>query len=69
MNQSPDPFDKELSAERVKATKKQANKWFVVLLVSGLIIGAIASIVIVKVLDNFGLTDQPDRPFFEQIQE
>jgi hypothetical protein len=33
------------------------------------VIGAVASVALVKVLDTFGLTDKPEQPFMEQIQE
>lgn len=69
MTPPPNYDETQLSSERVEATKKQARKWFIILIVIGLVIGAIASIGVVKFLDAFGLTDTPDQPFMEQIEQ
>jgi hypothetical protein len=69
MTQPPDYDETELSPERIKATKKQARKWFIILVTVGLIIGALASVAVVTVLDTFGLTDKPEQPFMEQMQK
>jgi len=60
---------RNLSQERIEATKKQAKKWFITLIVVGLVIGGLVSIGVVALLDQFGLTDKPDQPFIEQIQQ
>lgn len=68
MTPLPQQNEKQLSPERITATKRQARKWFIVLIAVGLVMGAVASVALVKVLDTFGLTDKPERPFMEQIQ-
>jgi hypothetical protein len=69
MTQPPKRDETKLSPERIAATKKQARKWFIILIIVGVVIGAVASVALVKVLDTFGLTDKPEQPFMEQIQE
>lgn len=66
MNQPPNGSS---SNERIEAAKKQAKKWFLILITIGLILGALLSIGVVKILNELGLTEKPNRPFIEQIQQ
>lgn len=49
-----------ISIQRKIAVQKQARKWFLILLASGLVLGAIISFGVVKFMEKFGLTDEPD---------
>lgn len=70
---SPLPNDSEgysgLSAAREEAAKRQARKWFVILLTIGLVLGGILSVGVVKILNHFGLTAKPERTLPTQPQE
>ncbi len=50
------------STDRIEAAKKQASRWFVILLTVGLILGAILSVGLVKLLNQLGLTEKPNSP-------
>jgi hypothetical protein len=47
--------------------KREFQKLFIILLTIGLIIGAAVSVVLIKVMTQFGLTDKT--PQFERIQK
>lgn len=51
-----------LSTARAEAAKKQARKWFAILLTIGLVLGVGMAIGVVKILNQLGLTPQSDRP-------
>ena len=51
-----------LSQERIDAAKKQARRWFLILLSFGLVLGGLVAIGVVKILNNLGLTARPDHP-------
>jgi len=68
-NYSVKPDFSDLSPERQKAARKRANRLFIVLLVSGLVLGSILSIGLVKLLNKFGLAAKPNHPpHFEQLK-
>lgn len=48
-----------ISIQRKIAVQKQARKWFLILLASGLVLGAIIAFGIVQIMHKFGLTDKP----------
>lgn len=50
-----------LSTARTKAVKKQALKWFIILLSIGLVLGGVMSVGVVKLLNQLGLTQKPQR--------
>ncbi|MFM7577322.1 MAG: hypothetical protein ACKO5Q_10345 [Microcystaceae cyanobacterium] len=52
----------DLSPERKEAAQKQARKWFLILLTSGLLMGLIVALGIVQLLQKFGLAAKPDHP-------
>lgn len=58
----------ELNADRVQRARKAAKRFYLILLVIGLVVGALVSVAVVALLNRFGLTDSPDRPLLEQIQ-
>lgn len=47
--------------------KREFQKLFIILLTTGLIIGGIVSVVIIKTMSKFGLTEKT--PQFERIQK
>jgi hypothetical protein len=49
----------DIPAERRIAATQQAKKWFLILLVSGLLIGGITAIAIAQIMKKLGLADQP----------
>jgi hypothetical protein len=51
-----------LDPARERQAKKQASKWFLVLLITGLILGAISAFFVVKILEDLGLTSRPEQP-------
>ena len=51
-----------MSSEREKLAKRQAAKWFIVLLVVGLALGGLLAVGVVQVLGRFGLDTKPDHP-------
>lgn len=51
-----------LSQQRIDAAKKQARRWFLILLSFGLVLGGLMAVGIVKILNNLGLTAKPDHP-------
>ena len=51
-----------MSSEREKIAKRQATKWFVVLLGIGLALGGLLAVGVVQVLGRFGLDAKPDHP-------
>ncbi|MEL4894655.1 hypothetical protein [Crocosphaera sp. Alani8] len=53
--------------ERQKKAVNQAKKVFIILLASGLSIGVIVSVGVVKLMDYFGLTDKTNQ--MEVIRE
>ena len=54
---------------REEAAKNQARRWFAILLTVGLVLGGATSIGVVKVLNELGLTEKPDRPFLDRLRE
>lgn len=59
-----------LSPLRVQAAKRQARRWFLILLAIGLILGGLMAVGVVQVLNRLGLTAKPDQPFrIEQPQK
>ncbi len=52
----------DIAPERRKSALKEANKFFLILLISGLILGGILSFGLVKILDKLGLTEKPNHP-------
>lgn len=50
-----------LSPATTKAAKKQARKLFAILLSIGLILGGVLSVGVVKLLNELGLTQKPQR--------
>jgi|GEM_PF-2985623 len=60
----------DIPFERRKLAQKRATKLFLVLLVSGLVIGVILSFGLVQIIHKFGLADKPNHPFrFEQYKQ
>jgi hypothetical protein len=59
---SPDPAKNQLSLARQQQAKRQANKWFLILLGCGLILGTLLAFGVVKLLQEFGLTTKPNHP-------
>jgi hypothetical protein len=51
-----------MSSEREKIAKRQATKWFFVLLIVGLALGGLLAVGVVQVLGRFGLDAKPDHP-------
>lgn len=51
----------QLSPARIKAAKRQARKWFAILLTIGLVLGAGLAFGVVKLLNKLGLTEKPNR--------
>jgi hypothetical protein len=51
-----------LDPARERQAKKQASKWFLILLITGLLLGAISAFFVVKVLQDLGLTSRPEQP-------
>ncbi|GFE67639.1 hypothetical protein [Chroococcus sp. FPU101] len=60
-NPSQNELDLELSPARVKAAKRQARKWFAILLIIGLVLGAGLAFGVVKLINKLGLTEKPNR--------
>ncbi|BFM41018.1 hypothetical protein [Synechocystis sp. LKSZ1] len=59
---SPDAPENRLSLARQQRAKQQANKWFLILLGCGLILGVLLAFGVVKLLQDFGLTTKPNHP-------
>jgi hypothetical protein len=49
----------DMPSERRIAATQQAKKWFIILLVSGLLIGGVTAIAIAQLMKKLGLADQP----------
>jgi hypothetical protein len=60
-NLAQNELDLDLSPARVKAAKRQARKWFAILLTIGLVLGAGLAFGVVKLLNKLGLTEKPNR--------
>lgn len=60
-NPSQNELELGLSPARVKAVKRQARKWFAILLAIGLVLGAGLAFGVVKILNELGLTEKPNR--------
>jgi hypothetical protein len=52
----------DIPSERRKLALKQANRFFLVLLVSGLVIGGVLAFGLVKIINKLGLADKPNHP-------
>lgn len=67
LNYSPSNPDlgNNLSPEQTEAVKKKARRWFLILLIVGLSLGGLLSIGVVKILNELGLTDRPERPILK----
>lgn len=52
------PEESRRLAERERQVKNQANRWFLILLVVGLVLGGATAWIVVKVLGDLGLTRQ-----------
>lgn len=64
-NNNDDYFDED---EKVSPeNKRKMQRLFIILLSIGLVFGIIASVVVVKVLNHFGMTDKT--PQFEHIKK
>ncbi|PSF35217.1 hypothetical protein C7H19_17645 [Aphanothece hegewaldii CCALA 016] len=50
-----------METARTKAVKRQALNVFAILVAIGLVLGAIMSIGVVKLINKLGLTEKPDR--------
>ena len=48
------PYERRLEAQ------KQARNWFLILMVSGLLIGVVVAFGVVQLLTKFGLDNKPD---------
>ncbi|PSB14519.1 hypothetical protein C7B76_16035 [filamentous cyanobacterium CCP2] len=48
---------KPLDEERVRAVKRQAKRFYIILVVTGLAIGLVASVGVVAVIQRLGLTE------------
>ncbi|WP_245927608.1 hypothetical protein [Aphanothece hegewaldii] len=55
------PEDFGIETARTKAVKRQALNVFAILVAIGLVLGAIMSIGVVKLINKLGLTEKPDR--------
>lgn len=53
--------DYGLPSDRVKAAKKQARKWFAILLTIGLVVGGVMAIGVAKLIKELGLNKKPER--------
>jgi hypothetical protein len=58
--------DYGLSPARAEAAKRQARKWFAILLSLGLVLGTAMAIGVVKLIDELGLNQKPDRPLLSE---
>jgi hypothetical protein len=60
----------DISPERREAAKKQARKWFLILLISGLLMGLLVALGVVQLLQKFGLAAKPNHPLrIERYQD
>lgn len=59
-------IDREELAKISPQKRREFTKLFVILITVGLVIGAIVSVVLIKVMSKFGLTEKT--PQFERIQ-
>lgn len=67
--QNPIPEDvPELDVARARRARATAKRFYLILLVFGLALGAVLSVAIVMLLNRFGLTEPPERPLLEQLQ-
>jgi hypothetical protein len=63
----PDPYNSgsrfsDVPPARAKAAKKQALKWFAILLTIGLVLGGVMAFGVVKIIKELGLNKKPERP-------
>ncbi len=50
----------DISLERQEAAKKQARKWFLILLTTGLVLGIVVAFGVVQVIQKLGLDNKPN---------
>lgn len=50
----------DISLERQEAAKKQARKWFLILLTTGLVLGIFVAFGVVQIIQKLGLDNKPN---------
>lgn len=61
--------DYGLSTARAEAAKRQARKWFAILLTIGLLLGTAMAVGVVKLIQELGLNQKPQRSPIESFQK